>query len=229
MGQKFGGVVVSPNGTAPVCPDDREVVETHGAAVVECSWARIDEIPFGKIGGRHERLLPYLVAANPVNYGRPWRLNCVEALAACFAITGHRDWAEQVLSHFTWGHAFLELNEELLDIYEDCTDANSVQEAQQAYLDAIEQEAEQRRQNKLTGETVIGGAEHGLPGELPPSDSDAYEYDDEEDDDDESDNEVGEGIDIGESDQEIKQDNAESDEDESDDEVESVNEKLKDL
>lgn len=77
-----------------------------GLAVVEASWARLDEIPWGRIKGPHERLreftfrrgelttVPFLIATNPVNYGKPWRLNCVEALAAGFYITGHPDWAE---------------------------------------------------------------------------------------------------------------------------------------
>lgn len=138
VGQKFGGVVVSPNGTDPVCPNDREIVEHIGAAVVECSWARIDEIPFGKIGGRHLRLLPFLYAANPVNYGRPWRLNCVEALAACFAIVGHRDWAQELLGKFTYGHSFLELNEPLFDIYEQCTDFESMNGASEKFSKAVE-------------------------------------------------------------------------------------------
>lgn len=62
VGQKFSGIVVTPNGKVPVSPADRVTVEAAGAAVVECSWARVAEIPFSKIGGKCERLLPYLIA-----------------------------------------------------------------------------------------------------------------------------------------------------------------------
>lgn len=64
VGQKFAGVVVTPNGKIPVSPADKAVVESGGAAVVECSWARVAEIPFSKIGGKCERLLPYLIAVS---------------------------------------------------------------------------------------------------------------------------------------------------------------------
>lgn len=157
VGQKFAGVVVSPNGKGVVCPDDREIVEENGAAVVECSWARLDEVPFGKIGGKHERLLPYLVAANLVNYGRPWKLNCVEALAACFAIVGHLDWAAQILENFSWGPTFLKINKELLELYQTCTDSESVLHAQEQWLEKLEAEAKERKQQAQIGDVWMMG------------------------------------------------------------------------
>jgi hypothetical protein len=49
----------SPKGTVPVAPCDREIVGMSGVAVVECSWARLDEVPFQKIKSPHERLRKY--------------------------------------------------------------------------------------------------------------------------------------------------------------------------
>ncbi|KAJ3363389.1 ribosome biogenesis protein tsr3 [Kappamyces sp. JEL0680] len=110
VGQRFKGIVMSPKGVDMVSPQDRDIVAANGIAVVDCSWARVDEVPFGKIRSPNERLLPYLVAANPVNYGRPYKLNCVEALAACCYIVGLDGIGDQLLSSFGWGHAFWEIN-----------------------------------------------------------------------------------------------------------------------
>lgn len=177
VGQKFQGVVVSPNGKTVVCPDDLEVVETNGAAVVECSWARLDEVPFNRIGGRHERLLPYLVAANTVNYGKPWRLNCVEALAACFAIVGHMDWAEQLLLNFSWGLTFLDINRELLERYQQCTDHDLVKKVEEEWLEQLESEREERKREKQSEE----GEGRVRVQKLIPSSDEEEEYTDEED------------------------------------------------
>lgn len=157
VGQKFQGIVVSPNGTGVVCPNDLEIVETAGAAVVECSWARLDEIPFNKIGGKNERLLPYLVAANTVNYGRPWKLNCVEALAACFAIVGHVDWAEELLKNFSWGLTFLDINKELIEVYQQCTDSESVTAAQDQWMAKLEEEVKERKMQSAAGDVWLMG------------------------------------------------------------------------
>jgi pre-rRNA-processing protein TSR3 len=110
IGQRTKGIVMSPKGSCAVSPADRHIVEEAGIAVVEASWARIEEIPFAKIKSPNERLLPYLVAANPVNYGKPYKLNCVEALAACCFIVGMNEAGHALLDPFGWGHVFYEIN-----------------------------------------------------------------------------------------------------------------------
>jgi len=84
--------------------------------------------------GEH-RALPYLVAANPVNFGRPMQLTTVEAFAAALAILGELDHAERIMAKFTWGETFLELNEEPLRRYAACEDSAEVVAIQQEYLD----------------------------------------------------------------------------------------------
>lgn len=45
-----------PKGTLIVSPADRDLVSSAGLAVVECSWARLDDVPWRKIASPHERL-----------------------------------------------------------------------------------------------------------------------------------------------------------------------------
>ncbi|CUS09682.1 unnamed protein product, partial [Tuber aestivum] len=155
LDKKFNGVVITPTGKTVVSPADKELMEKHGAAVVECSWARLADVPFHKIGGKCERLLPYLIAANTVNYGKPWRLNCAEALAACFVIGGHTDWAEQILEPFPYGGSFLEINGELLEKYAACASADDVKNVEAEWLDKLEKEYKESRE--VGGDPWMGG------------------------------------------------------------------------
>jgi pre-rRNA-processing protein TSR3 len=88
------------------------------------------------------------VAANPTNYGKPWRLNCVEALAACFYICGHGDWAEDILSTFSYGPSFLDINEEVLERYATCETDEEVKRVEEEWLAKIEKEYTDRRADR---------------------------------------------------------------------------------
>jgi pre-rRNA-processing protein TSR3 len=100
------------------------------------------------------------VAANPVNYGKPCKLNCAEAYAAALWIAGFADDAALCMSKFKWGQGFLDLNEELLGMYAACKDGAEVIAVQNAVL----QQWEQERADKGSAELdlpVAGGEDDG--------------------------------------------------------------------
>jgi pre-rRNA-processing protein TSR3 len=123
------GLVLDPHAEQALSPTDPE----SRIVALDCSWDSADEPAFDLAGT--PRALPYLVAANPVNFGRPMRLTTVEALAAALVILGHRERATELLGTFTWGETFLELNEEPLERYAACADSGEVVAVQQEYLD----------------------------------------------------------------------------------------------
>lgn len=160
--QNFRGIVLSPQGTVSVSPADAHIVEKSGISLIDCSWARLSEIPFRQMQSGHHRLLPFLVAANTVNYGRPSKLSCAEAAAATLYICGKKEAAMALMDEFSWGHEFIRLNREVLDMYADCVDADEVVRKQNEWLARSEAEA-----SKV--ELPVSGS-YNLAGELPPSD-----------------------------------------------------------
>lgn len=125
------GIVLNPHAERALSPADR--AESEKLVALDCSWETAEEALFS-MPGVH-RALPFLVAANPVNFGRPFKLNTVEAFAAALVILGERGQAERILSKFRWGETFLELNAEPLERYADCADSTEVVAVQGEYLD----------------------------------------------------------------------------------------------
>ncbi|WIV67804.1 DUF367 family protein [Natrialbaceae archaeon AArc-T1-2] len=131
MGQVPYGVVLNPHAERALSPADED--EALGTLVaLDCSWESAEEAAFS-MPGEH-RALPFLVAANPINYGRPFQLTTVEALAAALRIFGYPEEAEDLLEPFRWGETFLELNAEPLERYAACADSSEVVAVQDEYL-----------------------------------------------------------------------------------------------
>jgi len=121
-------LLLDPTAARALSPADR------GAAsltVLDCSWEVFDDL---QVPARRRRALPFLVAANPVNFGRPFRLTSVEALAAALCILGERAQAGDLLARFGWGMRFLEVNAEPLELYAAARDSREVVEIQSLYL-----------------------------------------------------------------------------------------------
>lgn len=165
--QSFRGIVLSPEAKVAISPADRGILEKSGMSLIDCSWARLQEIPFKQMHSGHHRLLPFMVAANTVNYGRPFKLTCAEAAAATLYICGKPEAARAVLEEFSWGEEFFKLNQQVLDLYATCQDAEEVVAKQNEWL---AQEQQQQLENHED--------EKALPKEYD-------EYDDYEESDDE--------------------------------------------
>ncbi|MFB6071228.1 MAG: DUF367 family protein [Halanaeroarchaeum sp.] len=125
------GLVLDPFAERALSPADRTAGDVLVALDVSWETAEAEGVA---LAGEH-RALPYLVAANPVNFGRPFRLTTAEAVAGALVVLGERAQAEAVMSKFTWGETFLELNEEPLRRYAAAEDSTEVVAIQGEYLD----------------------------------------------------------------------------------------------
>ena len=83
---------------------------------------------------KYHRSLPFLIATNPVNYGKACILSTVEAVAATLYITRFKDEARDLMNGFKWGHTFLELNHELLEAYSEADTSAEVVKIQNDFL-----------------------------------------------------------------------------------------------
>jgi pre-rRNA-processing protein TSR3 len=128
-----GAVILDPFTPKAFSPADRKIMETKGLAALDCSWVHAKEV-FEDSGKWACRCLPYLVAANPVNYGVPTKLSTVEALAGALYIAGFNEQASKFLSKFKWGPQFIILNKALLKGYSQGKDSSEVVKIQQEFL-----------------------------------------------------------------------------------------------
>ena len=103
---------------------DRTLILERGITAIEGSWKQNNLM--GETKFRYGRILPPLLASNPVNYGKWNLLSSVEAISASLIITGFRDFAERILSKFSWGHSFISLNMEILEEYAKCKSEDDI-------------------------------------------------------------------------------------------------------
>jgi pre-rRNA-processing protein TSR3 len=122
-------LLLDPTAEQALSPADKNV---RSITVLDCSWMVLDT---GKVRSwRIRRALPFLVAANPVNFGKPCVLSSIEALAAALFIMGDRQRASDILSKVSWGTRFLEVNRQPLELYAHAKDSTDVIKIQDLFI-----------------------------------------------------------------------------------------------
>ncbi len=127
-----GSIILSPFSNKVLSPSDRRTAERRGLTVVDCSWKKAHEV-FWQLNGNFRRL-PYLVAVNPTNFGHPWQLSSVEALAGALYVLGFKYQAEELLNIFKWGPNFITVNREPLELYSKAGDYREVLRYEQEFI-----------------------------------------------------------------------------------------------
>ncbi|MEM2843748.1 MAG: DUF367 domain-containing protein, partial [Candidatus Bathyarchaeia archaeon] len=80
-------VTLNPYVKEVLTPTDKELIERNGLIAIDCSWNKIYETFKKRFKGLNKRL-PFLLAANPINYGKLSKLSSAEALASALYIVG---------------------------------------------------------------------------------------------------------------------------------------------
>jgi pre-rRNA-processing protein TSR3 len=129
-----GSIVLSPFSETALSPADIDHAR-RGLAVMDLTWTNIDDFP--RVRGTIERALPYLLASNPVNWGRPMELNSAEAVMASLMILGEGEQAAAFKERFNWAEEFVRLNGPLLEDYSKAKNSAEVVRIQNEYLESI--------------------------------------------------------------------------------------------
>jgi pre-rRNA-processing protein TSR3 len=131
-----GAIVLDPEAEKALSREDSAPAEKFGLLVLDCSWNKLSKFPVIRSGLQH-RALPFLLAANPTNFGKPQRLSSAEALAASLFIMGEKAHAEDLMNLFKWGPVFLDINRERLEAYASAANSTGVVKAQEEMLQAM--------------------------------------------------------------------------------------------
>lgn len=175
--RKAKGLTLSATADTYVSPSDATMIQEIGISLIDCSWEQLDSVKHIIKDDSHSRKLPFMVAANPVKYGKPYTLTCAEAAAACLIICGYQTEGELLLKEFAWGDEFLKINATVLELYQNCASSHEVQAAQDNFLTTVHNEQVAFKQHQLEN---THSSQYCSAVDLPPSDDESY-YEDEED------------------------------------------------
>ena len=129
-----GLILLNPFARKSLSREDKNIAEKNGILAVDCSWETAEKNFSILSRRRYSRALPYLVAVNPVNYGKPFKLSTIEAFAAALYILDHIKEAKEILNIYKWGPHFITLNRQPLEEYRNAKTSREIIEIMKHYI-----------------------------------------------------------------------------------------------
>ena len=127
-------ILLDPFAEKSLSKEDLPIAQNVGILAVDCSWKNAEKC-FNRLGKTSEsRALPFVVAANPVNFGKPFKLTTLEAFATALYILGETELAKDILKIYKWGPHFIELNKEPLEEYQDAENSKEIIKIMKQYV-----------------------------------------------------------------------------------------------
>jgi len=127
-------ILLNPFSKKSLSPEDLDVAMNKGLLAVDCSWKNADKSFEYLDKKNHSRALPFVVAVNPVNYGKPFKLTTLEAFSASLYILNQKKLAEKILEIYKWSPHFLVMNKEPLERYSKAKNSSEIIEIMKDYL-----------------------------------------------------------------------------------------------
>jgi len=127
-------VLLNPFAKKSISKEDLSAAKKHGILAVDCSWKNAETSFEYLIKKNRSRALPFVLAANPVNYGKPFKLSTLEAFATSLYILDCVGQATDILNLYKWGPHFLILNKEPLEDYRKAKTSEEVVQYMQDYI-----------------------------------------------------------------------------------------------
>jgi len=196
----YKGILLTPTGKKILSISDKETILKKGICVIDCSWAKFSELNLN-LNKIETRKLPFLVAVNPINFGKAFKLTCAEAFSASLFLAGFEKEAFFIMNFFKWGENFFKINKELFDLYRNVDDQGALEKIEEKYIND-EMERKRKKKENENNEYDFGFEEEeeeeeevdlemfknidveGMKRQIVRKDDDKNKNDDENDDDD---------------------------------------------
>jgi pre-rRNA-processing protein TSR3 len=127
-------LLLNPYAEKSLSKADISLAQKKGIVAVDCSWKNAEDC-FKNLNKKSvSRSLPFVIAVNPINYGKPYKLTTLEAFITALYILGCEKKAKKISKLYKWSQNFIELNRDPLNEYKNAKDSTEIINIMKQYI-----------------------------------------------------------------------------------------------